>query len=354
MKPHPILMSLRANMVVRLENHRGLAKELAVWTVDTWGLVLGTWTQADLDKFPSLLGAPPRTPQSAQAPVKPAENVIDLSGVVVEPPNLDRTQDLALTATERQNGVQKTIVLDGGKRLEVTIPAGIQVGQKLRLMGHGAVDPVTGSAGDVYLVIQDQVIPPAPVSTRQVSTPPSPSPVPQVPASSAVSNAVNLTNKVFNLPNNGGKLELIAVPGGTLVMERGHRVNLKPFLMGKYPITQRQYQALMGNNPSCFEGDLDCPVEWVSWDDAITFCQKLSGILKQKIDLPSETQWEWAARGATKSKGYIYAGSNNLDEVGWYWENSGDKRLSGEWDYAILRTNFRKCRQEVKESYPSL
>ena len=131
----------------------------------------------------------------------------------------------------------------------------------------------------------------------------------------------------FDLPNEGGKLEFIAVPGGTLVMEGGHRVNLKPFLMGKYPVTQRQYQAVMGQNPSYFKGNLDCPVEQVSWHDAIVFCQKLSEILKHKIDLPSETQWEWAARGATKSKGYTYSGSNNLDEVGWYWENSGDKRL---------------------------
>jgi formylglycine-generating enzyme required for sulfatase activity len=329
MKPHPILMSLRANMVVRLEEHRGLTKELAVWTVDTWGLVLGTWTQADLDKFPSLLsGAPPRTPQPA---VKPAENVIDLSGVVVEPPNLDRIQDLALMATERQNGVKKTIVLDGGKHLEVMIPAGIQVGQKLRLKGHGAVDLATGRAGDVYLVIQNQVVSQAPVSTPQVSTP-------QVVASSPVSSAVNRIHKVFNLPN-GGTLELIAVPGGTLIMGGGHRVNLKLFFMGKYPITQRQYQAVMGQNPSEFKGNLDCPVECVSWNDAIAFCQKLSQILKQTIDLPSETQWEWAARGATKSKGYTYAGSNNLDEVGWYWENSGDERLFGDWNYDKITKN---------------
>jgi formylglycine-generating enzyme required for sulfatase activity len=346
MKRHPIPMSLRANMVLRLENHRGLAKELAIWTVDTWGLVLGTWTQADLDTYPSLLsGAPPRMPQPAQAPVRPAENVIDLSGVVVEPPNLDWTQDLGLTATERQRGVKKTIFLDGGTRLEVTIPAGIQVGQKLRVRGHGAVDPVTGRAGDVYLVIQNQVTPPAPVPTPQVSTPSSPSPAPQVPTSSPVSSGVNLADEVVTLPNNGGTLELIAVPGGTLVMEGGHRVNLKPFLIGKYPITQRQYQAVMGQNPSHFKGNLDCPVECVTWDDAIAFCQKLSQILKQTIDLPSETQWEWAARGATKSKGFEYAGSNNLEVVGWYWENSGDKRLSGDWDYDKITKN--NCRTHL-------
>jgi formylglycine-generating enzyme required for sulfatase activity len=149
-------------------------------------------------------------------------------------------------------------------------------------------------------------------------------------------------DRSFTLPNNGGTLAFIAVPGGTLVMEGGHRVNLKPFLMGKYPVTQRQYEAVIGKNPSRFTGDLERPVEWVSWHDAIAFCQKLSQLLGEKIDLPSETQWEWAARGATQSKDYTYAGSNKLDEVGWYWENSGDQRLSGGWDYDKITKN--NCR----------
>ena len=152
MKPHPIVVSLRANMILRLVNNRGLDHELAVWTVDTWGLVLGTWTQAELDSFPPMRGYSPvtnpvTTPRS--------ETPIDLAAVVVEPPNLDRSQDLLLTATECQRGVTKTIVLDSGKRLEVKVPAGVKVGQRVRLRGHGAVDPVTGAVGDVYLVVQE-------------------------------------------------------------------------------------------------------------------------------------------------------------------------------------------------------
>lgn len=149
----------------------------------------------------------------------------------------------------------------------------------------------------------------------------------------------------FSAPSKGGKLELIAVPTGTLVMEGGHRVQLPAFHIGKYPVTQRQYQAVMGKNPSKFSGQNN-PVEQVSWHDAQAFCTKLTGILKRQggyaVNLPSETIWEWAARGATKSKGYTYAGSNNLDEVGWYWENSGDKRLSGEWKSEKLTKN--NCR----------
>ena len=309
MKPHPILVSLRANMILRLVNNRGLDHELAVWTVDTWGLVLGTWTQAELDSFPPMRGYSSVTnPATTPVTTPRSETPIDLAAVVVEPPNLDRSQDLALTATECQRGVTKTIVLDSGKRLEVNVPAGVKMGQRVRLRGHGAVDPVTGAVGDVYLVVQEGSNP----------HPPTPSP-------KRGEGEPNLNNQTLDLPNNGGKLELIAVPSGTLVMKGVHRVQLQSFLMGKYPVTQRQYQAVIGKNPSHFKGNLECPVEQVKWTDAIDFCIKLSKILKQTIDLPSETQWEWAARDATKSKGFKYAGSNNLDEVGWYLDNSGRK-----------------------------
>jgi formylglycine-generating enzyme required for sulfatase activity len=140
-------------------------------------------------------------------------------------------------------------------------------------------------------------------------------------ASSADSRKTDRSNTTFDLPNSGGTLEFIAVPGGTLTMEGGHEVTLQPFLLGKYPITQWQYQAVMGENPSNFKGE-NRPVEQVKWHDAVQFCQKLSELLGQPIDLPSETQWEWAAKGATQGQGFEYAGSNNLDEVGWYTGNS--------------------------------
>ena len=155
MKPHPIVVSLRANMILRLVNNRGLDHDLAVWTVDTWGLVLGTWTQADLDSFSPI---PPQRQAVTTPPVtqQRTETVIDLAGVVVEPPQLDRSQELPLTATERQTGTKKTVVLDNGKRLEVTIPDGMNIGQKILLSGHGEQDPVTGALGDLYLVVQER------------------------------------------------------------------------------------------------------------------------------------------------------------------------------------------------------
>jgi len=112
---------------------------------------------------------------------------------------------------------------------------------------------------------------------------------------------------------NGVKLEMIAIPGGTFWMgspaneaERGdnespqHQVTVPSFFMGKYPLTQAQYQAIMGNNPSYFKGN-NRPVENVSWDDAVRFCQKLSQRTGKNYRLPSEAEWEYACRAGTKT-----------------------------------------------------
>jgi formylglycine-generating enzyme required for sulfatase activity len=112
---------------------------------------------------------------------------------------------------------------------------------------------------------------------------------------------------------NGVKLEMIAIPGGTFLMgspenesERRddespqHQVTVPSFFMGKYPLTQAQYQAIMGNNPSYFKGN-NRPVETVSWDDAVRFCQKLSQRTGKNYRLPSEAEWEYACRAGTKT-----------------------------------------------------
>jgi eukaryotic-like serine/threonine-protein kinase len=105
---------------------------------------------------------------------------------------------------------------------------------------------------------------------------------------------------------NGVKLEMIYIQVGSFMMGSNesdrekpiHRVNLSPFYMGKYAITQQQYQAIMGNNPSRFKGD-NRPIESVSWDDAVEFCQKLSQRTGKSYILPSESQWEYACRAGT-------------------------------------------------------
>ncbi len=81
------------------------------------------------------------------------------------------------------------------------------------------------------------------------------------------------------------------------------------------------------------------PVIYVSWNDAVAFCRWLSKETGEHYRLPTEAEWEYAARGGNKSRGYKYAGSNNIDEVAWYWKNSGDVRLNGDWEWDKLKNN---------------
>jgi formylglycine-generating enzyme required for sulfatase activity len=103
-----------------------------------------------------------------------------------------------------------------------------------------------------------------------------------------------------------------------------HSVTVSDFYIGKYEVTQKQWVQVMGSNPSKFRGD-DLPVEMVSWDDVQKFIRKLNQQTGKKYRLPTEAEWEYAARGGNKSRGYKYSGSNNIGDVAWYEGNSGDK-----------------------------
>ena len=101
-----------------------------------------------------------------------------------------------------------------------------------------------------------------------------------------------------------------------------HEVMVSDFSLGKYEVTQAQWQAVMGTNPSFNKHCSTCPVEMVSWQDVQLFLRKLNTITGKKYRLPLEAEWEYAAAGGKKSNGYLYAGSNTLHEVAWYSVNA--------------------------------
>ena len=106
-----------------------------------------------------------------------------------------------------------------------------------------------------------------------------------------------------------------------------HQVTLSDFYIGKYEVTQEEWQAVMGDNPSYFKGDNN-PVENVSWKKCQKFISKLNELTGMQFALPTESQWEYAARGGNKSEGYKYSGSNVIEDVAWCVGNSGNKTHS--------------------------
>ena len=101
-----------------------------------------------------------------------------------------------------------------------------------------------------------------------------------------------------------------------------HSVTLSGYYIGKTEVTQALWKTVMGSNPSSFKGD-NLPVECVSWDDCQEFIRKLSALTGQNFRLPTEAEWEFACRGGNNSRGYKYSGSNDIDSVAWYKDNSG-------------------------------
>ena len=156
------------------------------------------------------------------------------------------------------------------------------------------------------------------------------------------SNSVSVpSGSVITIPvKNGISIEMVKVEAGGFKMgskqkpELGdffrtdypsHRVTLtNNYYIGKYEVTQELWQVVMDSVPSQFKGD-NLPVEWVSWDDCQDFISKLNAMTGKHFRLPTEAEWEYAARGGKKSRGYRYSGSNILDNVAWYHDNSGSK-----------------------------
>ena len=136
---------------------------------------------------------------------------------------------------------------------------------------------------------------------------------------------------------NGVKFNMVYVEGGTFMMgatdddtmaeadeKPQHQVTLSDFYMGQVEVTQELWEAVMSSNPSNIKGE-KLPVEQVTWEDCQQFIQRINQLIGRHFRLPTEAEWEYAARGGQKSRGYLYAGSNNINEVAWYDGNSDGK-----------------------------
>lgn len=146
---------------------------------------------------------------------------------------------------------------------------------------------------------------------------------------------IDTENLMFDV--NGVSFKMIKVEGGTFSMkeiqaprfpgmssyEVVQRTTLSTYYIGEVPVTQALWTTVMGKNPSAFKGD-NKPVEMVSWNICLEFIEKLNSLTGKCFRLPTEAEWEFAARGGNKSKHYQYSGSNNIDNVAWYDGNSGD------------------------------
>lgn len=136
----------------------------------------------------------------------------------------------------------------------------------------------------------------------------------------------------------GVSFKMIAVEGGTFQMgatneqqsnqddeKPVHSVTLDSYYIGETEVTQELWRAVMGSNPSEFSGDDLRPVDNVSWDDCQIFIKELNKLTGKNFRLPTEAEWEFAARGGNSSSGYRYSGSSNIDDVAWYDDNGGSK-----------------------------
>lgn len=128
-----------------------------------------------------------------------------------------------------------------------------------------------------------------------------------------------IENRKFSVK--GVEFNMIFVKGGRFLMRDEKEIELGDYYICETAVTQALWIAVMGNNPSWYEGD-ELPVENISWNDASEFVKRLGELIGKQFRLPTESEWEFAAKGGIYSKGYQYSGSNDLDCVAWYKDNS--------------------------------
>ncbi len=166
--------------------------------------------------------------------------------------------------------------------------------------------------------------------------------------------------------------DMVYVQGGTFTMGRtsskaywnddsdkpAHQVTVSSFYICRYEVTQQLWKAFMGTNPSWTKAD-NMPVEWVNWVTAQKFIQKLNAYSGKRFRLPTEAEWEFAARGGNRSHNYLYSGSDDINEVAWWQDNSGSKlhpvgtKRPNELGLYDMTGNAREWCSDWQERYPS-
>ena len=155
------------------------------------------------------------------------------------------------------------------------------------------------------------------------------------PASTPSSRMSGQPVETFNV--NGVSFDMVRVDGGTFMMGSYdgasdempvHSETVATFYIGKTEVTVALWKAVMGSIPQLYSDTPTYPIHNVTWEDCVEFCDRLNRITGRNFRLPTEAEWEYAARGGNKSRGYIYAGSNDLDRVGWYYQNTRGRDYS--------------------------
>ena len=246
-----------------------------------------------------------------------------------------QTQKLTINYTPANAMVLVDSKLYEGKgRVELDLPVG----------NHSYIIAATGYESAEGTVKLTAGAPRTVTETLVASSHPVQQPVPETlqttpiqqasaPQSSSVSGSA-----VERFTVDGVLFNMVRVDGGTFQMgatsEQGsdaddrekpaHQVTLSSYYIGETEVTQELWEAVMGSNPSTYKGAKH-PVEKVSWNDCQDFIRKLNAKTGRQFRLPTEAEWEYAARGGRKRQGYKYSGSNTIDDVAWYTKTTNDK-----------------------------
>jgi formylglycine-generating enzyme required for sulfatase activity len=245
----------------------------------------------------------------------------------------------------KAEALEQQVVLRRNERLEMDMYPEVQTGTlQMAVTPFDAQIVLTGDAGESYSAEGMHVFEDIPVGTYTAKVSAAgyetKTETIVIKTGERISESIKLENAIEKQTTDFG-IAMIYVKGGSFTMgctsEQGsecrdnekpaHQVTLSDFYIGKYEVTQKQWRAVMGTDPPKlrFKGCDDCPVERVSWNDIQDFIKKLNQKTGKKYRLPTEAEWEYAARGGSQNRGYKYAGSYNIGEVAWYDGNSSNK-----------------------------